>query len=491
MAENQPSESSQRPAKKKTHPFKIALIIVSLLLALLVLKAVLMITAKPTISFDYVAELNQISKPTNYDPSENAALDYQKAINSLVEEPQQIVSTSINWPSDMNDRELNVLKQYVNSNNEALEHLKRGSLKPYCWTKDFYPDNNLAKPQPAFKATGIRKLTDLNILNAKLNAINNQSNDVVNNLIITFRLGSHFMGPKSTFYQIMGIAVKSLTIRHTFIILDRSRFDPKTLKYFQEQLQLDFNKNENDLNFRCEKLLIYDFIQRVFTNDGRGNGHLIPRLIAKWVILVYSTPGREKTKAEIAWDRKRRLHEYATIIWKAFIGPDKQQTTAMTDRFLSYCEAIKNKTPWQFHSEGITLQKQIERMIESYYVLQIEGYGYHRLIEMYQRCKAKESALITTISLLRYKADKGQLPENLDILVATGYLKELPMDPYSDEPLVYKSFGNDFVLYSLGADFDDDGGTPSKWGEGEQGGDQVFWPVEKHKKVKIPEAGQK
>ena len=24
---------------------------------------------------------------------------------------------------------------------------------------------------------------------------------------------------------------------------------------------------------------------------------------------------------------------------------------------------------------------------------------------------------------------------------------------------------------------DDDGGMSSKWGEGEQGGDQVFWPV--------------
>jgi hypothetical protein len=43
--------------------------------------------------------------------------------------------------------------------------------------------------------------------------------------------------------------------------------------------------------------------------------------------------------------------------------------------------------------------------------------------------------------------------------------------------LAYKQIGDDFILYSFGADFDDDGGTPSKWGEGEKGGDQVFWPV--------------
>jgi hypothetical protein len=47
--------------------------------------------------------------------------------------------------------------------------------------------------------------------------------------------------------------------------------------------------------------------------------------------------------------------------------------------------------------------------------------------------------------------------------------------------LIYRCIGDDFTLYSLGADFKDDGGTPSKWGEGEQGGDQVFWPVERPK----------
>ena len=73
-----------------------------------------------------------------------------------------------------------------------------------------------------------------------------------------------------------------------------------------------------------------------------------------------------------------------------------------------------------------------------------------------------------------YFADKDTLQE----LVSTNYIEELPMDPYSDRPLVYKRMDGDFILYSLGADFDDDGGISSKWGEGEQGGDHLFWPVE-------------
>jgi hypothetical protein len=47
-----------------------------------------------------------------------------------------------------------------------------------------------------------------------------------------------------------------------------------------------------------------------------------------------------------------------------------------------------------------------------------------------------------------------------------------------ESTVIYKSTEKSFILYSLGADYDDDGGTPSKWGEDEKGGDQVFWPVE-------------
>ena len=108
----------------------------------------------------------------------------------------------------------------------------------------------------------------------------------------------------------------------------------------------------------------------------------------------------------------------------------------------------------------------------------LQNTSFYLLIGRYYRYKAEESALLATIAILRYKAEKGQLPDNLEQLVSGGYLKELPMDPYSDGPLTYKRIGDDFTLYSVGADFDDDGGVRSDWGEGDTA-DQVFWPVER------------
>jgi hypothetical protein len=93
--------------------------------------------------------------------------------------------------------------------------------------------------------------------------------------------------------------------------------------------------------------------------------------------------------------------------------------------------------------------------------------------------RAELQALVTTLSILRYNSDKNGYPETLSQLITSGYLNELPKDPFSDKPLVYKRTQKDFILYSLGGDFDDDGGQRSKSGYSEEGGDHVFWPVKK------------
>ena len=100
------------------------------------------------------------------------------------------------------------------------------------------------------------------------------------------------------------------------------------------------------------------------------------------------------------------------------------------------------------------------------------------------RVKPDVEATLAIIAALRYKQDIGSYPENLEKLVAAGYLKELPMDPYSDRPLVYKKTDDAFILYSVGQNFKDDGG---EYGRNEKGdikvwadnGDAVFWPVDK------------
>jgi hypothetical protein len=57
------------------------------------------------------------------------------------------------------------------------------------------------------------------------------------------------------------------------------------------------------------------------------------------------------------------------------------------------------------------------------------------------------------------------------------------MDPFSDKPLVYRRTDDDFILYSVGYNFVDDGGVPGidrndKYRVWADYGDRIFWPME-------------
>ncbi len=62
------------------------------------------------------------------------------------------------------------------------------------------------------------------------------------------------------------------------------------------------------------------------------------------------------------------------------------------------------------------------------------------------------------LSLKAYKVERGEYPESLEEL-AVFVGQELPMDPFSEGPFVYRREGAGFLLYSLGANLEDDGGV--------------------------------
>ena len=99
------------------------------------------------------------------------------------------------------------------------------------------------------------------------------------------------------------------------------------------------------------------------------------------------------------------------------------------------------------------------------------------MLDVCSRGRTHGEAVVTVLAVLTYKARNASLPNSLEELVAAGCLREVPMDPYSGKSLAYRVIGDDFTLYSVGRDFTDDGGVHSKWGRGQDGGDQVFWPV--------------
>ena len=83
--------------------------------------------------------------------------------------------------------------------------------------------------------------------------------------------------------------------------------------------------------------------------------------------------------------------------------------------------------------------------------------GRHKLI------MARERLLAAELGLRGYQLEQGHSPARLDELV-TNYLSTVPRDPFTDQPMIYRRQGTNWLVYSVGPDAVDDGGRPAGQG---------------------------
>jgi hypothetical protein len=244
------------------------------------------------------------------------------------------------------------------------------------------------------------------------------------------------------------------------------------------ELQKDFEKiiadNDFPISLEADKLVHYDNIQRYFTSDRIGGGHLyLKGILMIQDILVGNS------QVTYNWDRAPAIPHIL------FTHPNKKETLRAVDKYYDFIEKYALKTPYQVHNEQIDEDRKRTEYIGGNVLLEIFMPTYGRVFAIMYWGRCVHQASITIIATQRWKLDKGQYPDTLNELVEAGYMKELPMDPYSDKALVYKRVGDNFTLYSIGVNFKDDGGKVAtennkiqEWGT-KEAGDAVFWPVQK------------
>jgi hypothetical protein len=170
-------------------------------------------------------------------------------------------------------------------------------------------------------------------------------------------------------------------------------------------------------------------------------------------------------------------------LYVIFTHPNKQQTLKSINELYDDYEKEASKTPVQRHAEKAQREKEFNELVSNNLFIGTLCPGLEKMVEINHRLPTDIRATLTIIAVLRYRQDKGQLHENLEQLVTAGYLKKLPIDPFSDKPFAYKKTGDNFLLYSIGSNFTDDGGEVARDDKGKAKkyagqGDWVFWPVQ-------------
>ncbi|UCG48607.1 MAG: hypothetical protein JSU94_02300 [Phycisphaerales bacterium] len=406
---------------------------------------------KPNPKVDYVARINELARagrPENL----NAAPFYQKAVELVVAGTGEQTKLARNgWPADYSSKERASLKGWVQSNSQALAELERAAQRPYYWCERSSEDGS-AMGIRIDELAGFRQLSFALVGRARLAVAEGNVDQAVKDVLTCYRFGSHVGGAPMLIEQLVGIAITTLALNAAFDVIDRTEPGPGVLENVQRQIEKLSTDEPRVCDMRAERLGMLDAIQRVFSDDGEGDGR----------IHVESAKALGMSEQDIESCRKLGRHK----------------TTEAVEKWFEYADSVAKKTPWQWKNEKTEVDEEFARMTEET-LLSGQWSALTRLTEINARCRAHRDGLITTLAVLRYRADKGELPGKLEELVPAGYLSAVPDDPFSDGKLVYKRIGQDFTLYSFGEDYDDDGATRPIRGFVDKGGDQVFWPVKR------------
>lgn len=80
-------------------------------------------------------------------------------------------------------------------------------------------------------------------------------------------------------------------------------------------------------------------------------------------------------------------------------------------------------------------------------------------ISFYARHRATVDVAKVGLALKLYKIQHGAFPDSLNKL-QPDFLKEVPLDPFTGQELIYRKQKDGFILYSVGHNLKDDGGIP-------------------------------
>jgi hypothetical protein len=493
------------------------------------------LTGKPAITTNYVAEFNSMVRPVA-DESLNAAPLYLKAVD-LIEElsddfllffaknHQAIVdeknqrqrqvkelagkidelfsnSNSANFQEkrqniqdevfrvlsrflgkryyELTVEQRNIAERWVQEHNDALELIIEGSQRPYYWqtykSNDENPTEMIGVIMP--NLSGLRKLARALIWRSQLRAEQGKFKAAFDDAKSCYRFGQQIRGDKTLIEQLVGIAIEALSVRNIRDIAGEYEIDSTILADFQRDFEQIVAGEDFTVSLKAEKLCVYDEIQRCFTEDRFGGGHLYLSRLGAF------SEGHSYGLDEILVGAIFSPQQWPRVVKVLFAHPGKEQTREMADRYYDFWGKLYHKTPGQIRAEGINVEKQAMEIIEGNVLLEILAPALSRINEIANRNKTEVYATVTLLALLRYEKDKGSYPNDLQQLITAGYLRQLPVDSFSDKPLVYRKTDGDFFLYSIGPNFTDEGGQYSRDSKGRiknwlDNGDVVFWPLPK------------
>ena len=380
--------------------------------------------------------------------------------------------------------ERKLIVKWLEDNESAWEEFRAGSSKSYCYKEYQYNDEGQVEFLWTISYRHLQQMRDLvrvGIWRSRVAQQQGRLQQSMDDCLAIARAGNHWQDKETIIEQLMGLAFRNLAYNELLPVVAAQRLSAVELKELHHQLSQFYSQGYPLMDLEGEKMAFMDAVQRLFTDGGPGGGHLIPQK-ASITFDMYDEI------VEIAEDVPvgGKFVENVTLTSMCLLHARRDATVEFGGQMYDKQAEVAGTSPYQRHERNLMNTEEILKSMSRYRytLLYYCTPAAERLSELSYQGKVLHEVIITMLAIQQWRQEKDNYPENLDDLVEGGFLKELPMDPYSDKPLIYKKTEENFVLYSVGRNFEDDGGRifinehedVEEWGTYEKG-DAVFWPV--------------
>jgi hypothetical protein len=233
-----------------------------------------------------------------------------------------------------------------------------------------------------------------------------------------------------------------------------------------------------------ERMLFQDLVQRMYTDDGDGDGRLTPTGIKLLRDVTSSSP-----KSTLNVRGLDLLVGPANFVVCAGRRELTDEYTQLMDLAESNLRRPLREADWSEFDRRV-LQMRTSGGHYRYLPLSIMMPSFQGLHTFAERFLGQRDGVLVAIALEVYKREHGEYPVSLDLLTP-NLLATIPLDRITGMQVQYRLVDGTPVVYSFGMDRDDDGGrlpqdrgTPDRWRAAQWGkptgrildGDWVLYP---------------
>lgn len=255
-----------------------------------------------------------------------------------------------------------------------------------------------------------------------------------------------------------------------------------------EQAAHDFAGGTLRARYEAERFMFYDLVQRLYSDDGRGDG------------CFHFTEHRRFISDHTGLDGGANPLQFVLAPVMTHFFYSRRTVVAAYDRYIDALESESKLPYWQGNfSESDALLAQYE-LDPKQHVINLLAPTLKPVWQTFEQAAQQRDALIAASALHRYRLDHGRWPTSLTELVPK-YLPDIPVDRLDGKPLRYRVVEDRQQFYSVGLDGKDDGGRAAivstvdprdaevqidlpwhfsftRFCDNPPDGDLILWPVE-------------